>query len=121
MAIQFARVERVSRSSGKNACCKGAYNARTAIKDDKTNIVYNFQNRGDNVYHAILLPDYVNPKFKNTSELMNAIEHIERKNNSQLIKPRRALAVMDLRERRPLRVCYSNCIMGDLLCRKIVC
>jgi hypothetical protein len=28
MAIEFARVERVSRSSGGNACRKGAYNAR---------------------------------------------------------------------------------------------
>ena len=40
MAIQFARVQRVSRSTGGNACCKGAYNSRTKIKDEKTNIVY---------------------------------------------------------------------------------
>ena len=38
MAIQFARVQRVSRSTGGNACCKGAYNSRTKIKDEKTNI-----------------------------------------------------------------------------------
>ena len=36
MAIQFARAEYVSRNKGKNACCKGAYNARTVIKDEKT-------------------------------------------------------------------------------------
>ena len=45
MAIQFARAEYVGRSSGKNACCKGAYNSRTKIKDEKTNIVYNFTSR----------------------------------------------------------------------------
>ena len=28
----------------------------------------------------------VHQKFKNISELMNAIEHVERKNNSQLLK-----------------------------------
>ena len=82
MAIQFARIERVKRSGGKNACCKGAYNARTNITDQKTNITYNFSNRLDNVYHQILLPEYVDQKFKNLSKLMNAVEHIERKNNS---------------------------------------
>jgi Ti-type conjugative transfer relaxase TraA len=86
MAIQFARAEYVSRSSGKNACCKGAYNSRTKIKDEKTNIVYNFTSRKDNVYHEVLLPEYVHQKFKNISELMNMIERTERKCNSQLLK-----------------------------------
>ena len=86
MAIQFARIEIVGRSSGGNACCKGAYNARTVIKDQRTNIIYNFSNRGDNVYHEMLLPEKVDEKFKNTKELMNAVEHIERKDNSQLLK-----------------------------------
>ena len=67
MAIQFARVQRVSRSSGKNACCKGAYNARSIITDEKTNITYNFSNRPDNVYHKILLPEHVDQRFKNLS------------------------------------------------------
>ena len=86
MAIQFARIEIVGRGSGGNACCKGAYNARTIIKDQKTNITYNFSNRGDNVYHEILLPEGVDQRFRNISELMNAVEHIERKDNSQLLK-----------------------------------
>jgi len=86
MAIQFARIEIVGRSTGGNACCKGAYNARTKINDQKTNITYNFSNRGDNVYHDILLPNGVDQKFKNISELMNAVEHIEKKDNSQLLK-----------------------------------
>ena len=86
MAIQFARIEIVGRSNGGNACRKGAYNARAIIKDQKTNITYNFSNRGDNVYHDILLPEGVDRKFKNISELMNAVEHAERKGNSQLLK-----------------------------------
>ena len=86
MAIQFARIEIVGRSSGGKACCKAAYNARTIIKDQKTNITYNFSNRGDNVYHEVLLPEGVDQRFKNISELMNAVEHIERKDNSQLLK-----------------------------------
>ena len=48
MAIQFARIEIVGRSSGGNACCKGAYNARTKVKDQQTGVIYNFSKKGDN-------------------------------------------------------------------------
>ncbi len=86
MAIQFARIEIVSRSKGDNACCKGAYNARTQIKDQQTNITYDFTKRGGNVYHIILLPNHVDQKFKNTSILMNEVEKSEKRKNSQLLK-----------------------------------
>ena len=86
MAIQFARIEIVTRSSGGSACCKGAYNARTKVKDEKTNVTYNFSHKGDNVYHAILLPEYVNKKFSSVSEFMNLVEAYEKRKDSQLLK-----------------------------------
>ena len=86
MAIQFARIEIVSRSSGGNACCKGAYNARTKVKDQEKNIIFNFSKRGDNVYHAILLPEYADKKFYNVSEFMNLVERYEKRKDSQLLK-----------------------------------
>jgi len=86
MAIQFARIELVGRSGGGNACCKGAYNSRTTIKDQQTNITYNFAKRGDNVHHEILLPEGVDQKFKNVKVLMNEIERIEKRKNSSLLK-----------------------------------
>jgi len=86
MAIQFARIELVGRSGGGNACCKGAYNARTIIKDQQTNITYNFAKRGDNVHHEVLLPEGVDQKFKNVKVLMNEIERIEKRKNSSLLK-----------------------------------
>ena len=86
MAIQFARIEIVGRSTGGNACCKGAYNARTKINDIRTNVTYNFQKRGDNVYHEILLPEEVDQKFKNTQILMNEVERCEKRKDSQLLK-----------------------------------
>ena len=55
MAIQFARIEIVGRSSGGNACCKGAYNARTKVKDQQTGVIYNFSKKGDNVYHELIV------------------------------------------------------------------
>ena len=63
MAIQFARIEITGRSSGGSACCKGAYNARDKVKDEQTGITYNFQNKKDNVYHAVLLPEHADKKF----------------------------------------------------------
>lgn len=86
MAIQFARIEIVGRSSGGNSCCKAAYNARLIIKDERTNITYNFSTKGDNVYHAVLLPNYVDQKFKDPRVLMNEVERLETRKNSQLLK-----------------------------------
>jgi len=86
MAIQFARIEIAGRSSGGNACCKGAYNARAIITDTQTNVTYNFSNKGDNVYHAILLPEHVDKKFNSISELMNEVERCEKRKDSQLLK-----------------------------------
>ena len=86
MAIQFARIEIVSRSTGGSACCKGAYNARTKVKDEKTNVTYNFSHKGDNVYHTILLPEYANKKFSSVSEFMNLVEAFEKRKDSQLLK-----------------------------------
>jgi hypothetical protein len=74
MAIQFARIEIVGRSTGGNACCKGAYNARSKVADEKTGEVYNFQKKGDNAYHKILLPEYADKKFNSISEFMNEVE-----------------------------------------------
>ncbi|EER22343.1 AAA family ATPase [Rickettsia endosymbiont of Ixodes scapularis] len=86
MAIQFARIEIVSRSSGGNACLKAAYNARLIIKDEIINITYNFSKKDDNVYHAVLLPNYVDHKFKDPRVLMNEVERLETRKNSQLLK-----------------------------------
>ena len=86
MAIQFARIEIVGRSSGGNACCKGAYNARSKVTDMQTNITYNFSNKGDNVYHAMLLPEHADQKFNSVSEFTNEVERCEKRKDSQLFK-----------------------------------
>ncbi|KJV75935.1 mobA/MobL family protein [Orientia tsutsugamushi str. TA763] len=86
MAIQFARIEFLSRSKGGDSCCKAAYNARTIVKNKKTNIRYNFSRKKDNVYHTVLIPAYVNQKFKNIQTLMNEVERTEKRENSKLLK-----------------------------------
>ncbi|WP_080571828.1 MobA/MobL family protein [Orientia tsutsugamushi] len=86
MAIQFAMIEFLSRSKGGDSCCKAAYNARTIVKNEQTNIRYNFSYKKDNVYHTVLIPDYVNQKFKNVQRLMNEVEQTEKRRNSKLLK-----------------------------------
>ncbi|KJW06226.1 mobA/MobL family protein [Orientia tsutsugamushi str. UT144] len=86
MAIQFTRIEFLSRSTGGDSCRKAAYNARTIVKNKKTGIKYNFSRKKDNVYHTVLIPDYVNQDFKNIQTLMNEVERTPKRDNSQLLK-----------------------------------
>jgi Ti-type conjugative transfer relaxase TraA len=86
MAICFARVRYVSRSTGGRACNSSAYNARSKIVDEKTGEVFNWSKREDNVYHEMLLPDYVDKKFKNISEFANEVEKSEKRKDSQLFE-----------------------------------
>ncbi|SPR07529.1 conjugal transfer protein TraA [Orientia tsutsugamushi] len=86
MAIQFTRIEFLSRSKGGDSCRKAAYNARTIVKNENTGIKYNFSRKKDNVYHTVLIPDYVKQEFKNIQTLMNEVERTEKKDNSQLLK-----------------------------------
>nr|WP_109227475.1 AAA family ATPase [Orientia tsutsugamushi] len=86
MAIQFARIEFLTRSKGGDSCRKAAYNARTIVKNKQTGIRYNFSRKKDNVYHTVLILDYVNQDFKNIQTLMNEVERTEKKENSKLLK-----------------------------------
>ncbi|SPR03499.1 conjugal transfer protein TraA [Orientia tsutsugamushi str. Gilliam] len=86
MAIQFARIEFLTRSTGGDSCRKAAYNARTIVKNKQTGIKYNFSHKKDNVYHTVLIPDYVNQDFKNIQTLMNEVERTETRENSKLFK-----------------------------------
>ncbi|KJV72610.1 AAA domain protein [Orientia tsutsugamushi str. TA716] len=86
MAIQFTRIEFLTRSKGGDSCRKAAYNARTIVENEKTGIKYNFSRKKDNVYHTVLIPDYVNQDFKNIQTLMNEVERTAKYPNSQLLK-----------------------------------
>ena len=86
MAIQFARCEYVSRSSGGNACRKASYNQREALRCERTGELFSFKERDGNVHHEILLPLGADENFKNSSMLWNEVEACERRINSQLAK-----------------------------------
>lgn len=86
MAIQFARCEYVSRSSGGNACRKASYNQREVMRCERTGELFSFKEREGNVHHEVLLPQGAHKKFKNSSVLWNEVEVAERRINSQLAK-----------------------------------
>lgn len=86
MAIQFARLEYVSRSTGGNACRKSAYNERSAVECDRTGQLFNFTKKTDNVFHEVLLPKGAHEKFKYSSVLWNEAEKWEKRINSQVCK-----------------------------------
>lgn len=86
MAIQFARIAYVSRSTGGNACRKAAYNERGRVACERTGQVFNFCSRKDLSHHEVLLPDGVSGKFKETRVLWNAAEKAERRKDSQVAK-----------------------------------
>jgi hypothetical protein len=86
VAIQFARCEYVSRSSGGNACRKASYNQREIIRCERTGELFSFKERDGSVHHETLLPLGADEKFKNSSILWNEAEHCERRVNSQVAK-----------------------------------
>ncbi len=84
MAIQFARMEFGSRSSGANACHKSSYNSRDSVRDENTGRLYDFSSRKDLLHHEIMLPENANEKFLDKQYLWNAIEQAEKRTNSQV-------------------------------------
>ena len=84
MAIEFAKIRFVGKSTNGNACNSSAYNARSKIVDEKTGEIFDYTKRGGNVYHEILLPKYVDNKFKDISILSNEVERMEKRKDSQL-------------------------------------
>nr|WP_284525267.1 hypothetical protein [Orientia tsutsugamushi] len=47
---------------------------------------YNFSRKKDNVYHTVLIPDYVNQDFKNIQTLMNEVERTAKKRQQPVVE-----------------------------------
>ncbi len=86
MAISYARLEFVKRSSGKNAVAKSAYNSRAEIRFNGNSIMgernYNWSHLPTSAHHEILLPGHVDTSFLDPFILWNAVEQAERKKNA---------------------------------------
>jgi Ti-type conjugative transfer relaxase TraA len=86
MAIAFARLQYVSRSSGGNACLKSAYNERSQMTCERSGQTFFFKHRDGNICHEILLPEEADSRFSESSVLWNAAEFAEKRQNSQIAR-----------------------------------
>lgn len=88
MAIGFARLEFVKRSSGKTACAKAAYNGREKIHFEGNCVVeaktYDWSYKEKPVYHEVLLPPHASKKFTSPEMLWNTVEKSETRKDSQV-------------------------------------
>jgi hypothetical protein len=83
VAIEFARVRYISRSTDGNACRQAAYVAREAVKDERTGTIYNFAHREAPAWCEVLLPPGSSPGIATVAGLATAMELSENRKNSQ--------------------------------------
>ena len=86
MAIAFARARYLSRSSGGSAVRSAAYNAREAIKAERTGQLFYFKHRDAPEHHEVLLPEGASENLRNAAVLWNAAEAAERRKDAQLAR-----------------------------------
>ncbi|AOR64260.1 MobQ family relaxase [Pectobacterium wasabiae] len=87
MAIFHLSFKILKRSEGKSSLYLAAYNSRTRLKDERTGLIFNYEKKKEDLMHSdILLPPNAPESFKNRSVLFNAIESIEARRDSQLVR-----------------------------------
>ena len=88
MAIGFARLEFVKRSSGKTVCSKSAYNSKSKIEFEGNATLspqtFDWSYKGVSFFHKVLLPSGAHEKFQSAQALWNAVEAKETRINSQV-------------------------------------
>ena len=86
MAIAFARIDVHTRTKGHSAVAGAAYRAGAKLIDERTGETFDFTHRADVKYHAVLLPEGANPKFRDQQLLWNAAELAEKRKDAQVAK-----------------------------------
>ncbi|MBL4832175.1 MAG: AAA family ATPase [Aliivibrio sp.] len=86
MAIQFARMRILTRSSGHCAVRSACYNARSTARSEMTGDKYSFADRHDLEHHEILLPKGAPEEMKDFEVFWNKAQLAEKRINSQEAK-----------------------------------
>lgn len=91
MAIGYARLEFVKRSSGKNMITKSAYAGKLRLEFEGNRLVsantydWTGPDRGEKpISHAVLLPEHASKEFEHPQNLWNAVEKFEKRKDSQV-------------------------------------
>ena len=86
MAIQFARMRIISRSSGANVVRSAAYNARSHAQSDLTGQKFYFSDRDGAEHHEVMLPEGAPEEMSDFRVLWNEAQIAEKRINSQEAK-----------------------------------
>lgn len=88
MAIAFARMEFVKRSTGKNVVRKAAYIDRSTLEFEGTKFqssqTFSWENKEKPAFRNIYLPKHVDHCYKDAKTLWNAVEKFENRKDSQV-------------------------------------
>jgi ATP-dependent exoDNAse (exonuclease V) alpha subunit len=86
LAIFHSHVQIISRGTGKSAVAAAAYRAGELIKNDYDGIIHDYTRKGGVVHTEILLPAHAPIEYSDRAVLWNAVEKIEKAENSQLAR-----------------------------------
>ena len=86
MAIFHSHIQIISRGKGKSAVAAAAYRAGETIKNEYDGIVHDYTRKGGVVHTEIMLPGHAPNEYLNRAVLWNAVEKIEKAENSRLAR-----------------------------------
>ena len=81
-----SHVQVISRGNGKSAVAAAAYRAGETIKNEYDGVIHDYTRKGGIVHSEIILPDHAPREYYDRAILWNAVEKIEKANNSQLAR-----------------------------------
>ena len=83
MAIYHLTAKMISRSSGRSSVASVAYRAGEKIRNERDGRIHDYSRRTGVVYSEIMLPQNSPEEFQIRSTLWNAVEHAEKRTDSQ--------------------------------------
>lgn len=86
MAIYHCSVKIISRTSGRSSVAAAAYRAAECLKNEYDGIEHDFTRKNWVEYKKIILPDNAPSEYIDRSTLWNAVEMIEKSQDSQLAR-----------------------------------
>jgi ATP-dependent exoDNAse (exonuclease V) alpha subunit len=86
LAIFHSRIQVISRGKGKSAVAAAACRAGEKITNERDGITHDFTRKSGVVHAEILLPGHAPAEYSGRAILWNAVEKIEKAENSQLAR-----------------------------------
>lgn len=83
MAIYHCSIKNINRSNGRSAVAAASYRAGDKLKDDRTGLTHDFQNKPEIVYSEIFLCDNAPQSYSDRQTLWNSVESAEKASNSR--------------------------------------